>query len=234
MQRGGWLEDFSLTVKATMDTVEHMLLLMPVVLGVVFCSTYTASFRHSILDVDEPLCDLGLPCLLRVFLILLGRSHLASIFSFRGTFLGNAHHLLCEEGDRSWHHFVCQKIYRDIRVFVTMISMCRYWVAVTAGNSDRWWGLGFLHRQMEYSSAAVVERNPVIGKEETEEDKGEKWSMWAVAASIVRDWKVDGSGRRRQLWPWKLGKGNLLSREVLKIGSEGGSGLHRRAETSSS
>jgi len=30
---------------------------------------------------------------------------------------------------------------------------------------------------MEYSSAAVVERNPVIGKEGTEEDKGEKWSM---------------------------------------------------------
>lgn len=39
--------------------------------------------------MDEPLCDLGLPCLLRVFLVLLGRSHLASISSsFHGAFLG--------------------------------------------------------------------------------------------------------------------------------------------------
>lgn len=31
--------------------------------------------------MDEPLCDLGIPCFLCVFLILLGRSHLASTFS---------------------------------------------------------------------------------------------------------------------------------------------------------
>lgn len=42
----------------------------------------TAGVRYPILDVDEPLCDLGLPCFLCVFLILLGRSHLASIVFF--------------------------------------------------------------------------------------------------------------------------------------------------------
>lgn len=51
--------------------------------------THAASTRYPILDVDEPLCHLGLPRLLRVFLVLLGRSHLASTFSpFRGAFLG--------------------------------------------------------------------------------------------------------------------------------------------------
>lgn len=145
MQRGGWLEDCSLTVIGNTGTVEYMLLLMPVLPGVVFCSIYTASFRHSILDVDEPLCDLGLPCLLCVFLILLGRSHLASIFSFCGTFLGGAHHVLCEECDCSSPHFVCQKIYRDVRVFATMMSMCWCWVPGTAGSSNRQWGLGFFY-----------------------------------------------------------------------------------------
>lgn len=48
----------------------------------------TASVRYPILDVDEPLCDLGIPCFLCVFLILLGRSHLASIFSSHCAFLG--------------------------------------------------------------------------------------------------------------------------------------------------
>lgn len=51
---------------------------------------HTAGIRYPILDVDEPLCDLGLPCLLCVFLVLLGRSHLASIFSsFHGALLGD-------------------------------------------------------------------------------------------------------------------------------------------------
>lgn len=50
----------------------------------------TAGVRHPVLDVDEPLRDLGLPCFLCVFLILLGRSHLASIFFFPWPFSGDA------------------------------------------------------------------------------------------------------------------------------------------------
>lgn len=45
-----------------------------------------ASTRYPILDVDEPLCDLGLPCLLCVFLILLGRSHLAFLEAAKNVF----------------------------------------------------------------------------------------------------------------------------------------------------
>uniref|UniRef100_A0A8C3GJ72 Phospholipid-transporting ATPase n=1 Tax=Cairina moschata TaxID=8855 RepID=A0A8C3GJ72_CAIMO len=56
-----------------------------------------ASIRYSILDVDEPLCDMGLPCLLCVFLVLLGRSHLAFLEAAKNVFC------ICPYADFCFH-----------------------------------------------------------------------------------------------------------------------------------
>lgn len=75
MQRGCDLENLLLNMKLVWNVIQ-----IPSNASSLSLFTHAASIRYPILDVDEPLCDLGLPCLLRVFLILLGRSHLASTF----------------------------------------------------------------------------------------------------------------------------------------------------------
>lgn len=100
-----------------------------------FLFTFLAGFGHSALDVDQPLCNLGLLSFLRVFQLLLGRNHMVrKLIWMKETYA--SHLTLSVLFTDTWSGmfaFSCRPFIRHQRlyfVFANMLGSVSAWLVI--------------------------------------------------------------------------------------------------------